>query len=128
MKYRGGNYAFGVSSLSVAASEAVSIYATGRVVQLTKIAGFGGRYLASGAQSAAAGGGLATHLHNERGAVMQLVAMVAATTASRSGAMVALWRRARVHDAGVQAPTGTHQGAGQRPADICKRRETLVCA
>ena len=81
---RASTGAFGVSSLPVAASKAVSIYATGRVVQLTKIAGFGGRYLASDAQSAAAGGGLATHLHNERGAVMQLVATDAATTASRS--------------------------------------------
>lgn len=84
MDYRGIDYAFGVSGLSVADADAVSVFATGRVTRLSKIADFDGCYLASGARSAAAGGGEASHLQNGRGVVIQLVATDAARATSRS--------------------------------------------
>jgi hypothetical protein len=84
MDHRGVNYTFCVSSLSVADVDAVGIYAIGRVLQLSKIADFDGHYLASGARSAAAGGSRVTHLQNERGVVIQVVATDAARSTSRS--------------------------------------------
>jgi hypothetical protein len=84
MNYRGVNYPFGVSSLSVADADSVGVYAVGRVMQLSRIGDFEGRYLASGAGSAAAGGGHATHLRNERGVVIELVVTDAARASSRS--------------------------------------------
>lgn len=84
MNYRGVDYSFGVSSLSVADADTVGVYAIGRVMQLSRIGDFDGRYVASGVCSAAAGGGHATHLRNERGVVIELVVTDAARASSRS--------------------------------------------
>ena len=80
----GVHYPFGVSGLSVADADAVSIFATGRVTQLSRIADFDGCYRASGAQAAAAGGERAAHLQNARGVVIQVIATDAARAISRS--------------------------------------------
>jgi hypothetical protein len=84
MDYRGVDYSFGVSRLFVEDADAVCIYAIGRVTYLSRIADFDGFYLASGARSSTAGGGHATHLRNERGVQIELVATDAARATSRS--------------------------------------------
>ena len=83
MNFQGRNHLFRVSSSSIADAGA-GIYATGRVMRLRKISDFSGNYRASGAGATMAGSGLATHLQNERGVVIELVAMDAATAANRS--------------------------------------------
>jgi hypothetical protein len=84
MNFQGRDHLFRVSSLSIADVGAAGIYATGRVMRLRKIADFSGNYRASSAGAARAGGSLATYLQNERGVVIELVAMDAATAANRS--------------------------------------------
>jgi hypothetical protein len=88
MDYRGVDYSFGVSRLSVEDADAVCIYAIGRVTYLSRIADFDGFYLASGARSSTAGGGHATHLRNERGVARQPAGWVARHLREH-GAMVA---------------------------------------
>jgi hypothetical protein len=83
MNFQGRNHLFRVSSSSIADAGA-GIYATGRVMRLRKIWDFCGNYQASGAGAAMAGSGLATHLENERGVVIELIATDVATAASRS--------------------------------------------
>ena len=83
MNFQGRNHLFRVSSSSIADAGA-GIYATGRVMRLRKISDFSGNYRASGAGATMAGSGLATHLQNERGVVIELIAMDAATAANRS--------------------------------------------
>ena len=84
IRFQGRDHPFRVSSLSIADAGASGIYATGRVMRLRKISDFSGNYRASSAGATMAGGGLATYLQNERGAVLELVAMDAATAANRS--------------------------------------------
>jgi hypothetical protein len=84
MNFQGHNHLFRVSSSSIADAGAAGIYATGRVMRLRKISDFSGNYRASGAGATMAGRGLATRLQNERGVVIELVAMDAATAANRS--------------------------------------------
>jgi hypothetical protein len=84
MNFQGHNHLFRVSSSSIADAGAAGIYATGRVTQLRKISDFSGNYRASGTGATMVGSGLATHLQNERGVVIELVAMDAATAANRS--------------------------------------------
>jgi hypothetical protein len=84
MNFQGRNHLFRVSSLSIADAGAAGIYATGRVMRLRKISDFSGNYQASGAGATMAGSGLATRLQNERGVLIELVAMDAATAANRS--------------------------------------------
>jgi hypothetical protein len=79
----GRGFAWG-QGLSVEDADAVCIYAIGRVTYLSRIADFDGFYLASGARSSTAGGGHATHLRNERGVQIELVATDAARATSRS--------------------------------------------
>ena len=78
ISFQGRDYPFRVSSLCFADAGAAGIYATGRVMRLRRISDFNGTY------RAIAGAGLATYVQNERGVVIELVAMDAATTASRS--------------------------------------------
>jgi hypothetical protein len=80
----GRDHLFRVSSLSIADAGAAGIYATGRVMRLRKISDFSGNYRASSVGATVARGGLATYLQNERGVVIELVAMDAATAANRS--------------------------------------------
>ena len=63
---------------------AAGIHAGGRVTGLRKISDFSGNYRASGAGVTIMDGGLASHLQNERGVVIELVATDAATAANRS--------------------------------------------
>ena len=84
MSFQGRDYLFRVSSLSIADAGAAGIYATGRVMRLRKISDFNGNYRASSAGATIAGASLATYLQNERGVVIELVAMDAATAANRS--------------------------------------------
>ena len=84
MNFQGRDRLFRVSSLSIADVGAAGIYATGRVMRLRKISDFSGNYRASSAGGTIAGDGLATYLQNERGVVIQLVAMDVATAANRS--------------------------------------------
>jgi hypothetical protein len=84
MNFQGRNHLFRVSSLSIADAGAAGIYATGRVMRLRKISDFSGDFRASGAGATMAGSGLATHLENERGVVIELIATDAATAANRS--------------------------------------------
>jgi len=92
ISFRGRDYPFRVSSLSIADAGVVGIYATGRVIRLRSVSDFNGTYRASSAGTTIAGVGLATYLQNERGVVIELVAMDAATAANRSvnGARVRL--------------------------------------
>jgi len=83
MNFHGANHHFDVWSLSVAEAGA-SIYATGRVKKLKRIADFNGHYRTSISGKATAGGGLATCLQNEHGVVIQLVAADASTATNRS--------------------------------------------
>jgi hypothetical protein len=80
----GHGHPFRVSSLSIADAGAAGIYATRRVMRLRRISDFNGNYRASSAGAAIAAASLATYLQNERGVVMELVAMDAATAANRS--------------------------------------------
>ena len=84
LSFQGHDHPFRVSSLSIADAGAAGIHATGRVMRLRKITDFSGNYRASSAGATIAGGSLATYLQNERGVVMELVAMDAATAANRS--------------------------------------------
>ena len=84
LNYQDHYHFFRISSLSLGAVGAEGIYATGRVMGLRKISDFSGYYRASRAEGAMADGGLATHLQNERGVVIRLVAKDAATAANRS--------------------------------------------
>jgi hypothetical protein len=84
MSFQGRDHLFRVSSLSIADAGAAGIYATGRVIGLRKISDFNGNYRASSAGATIAGASLATYLQNERGVVIELVAMDAATTANRT--------------------------------------------
>jgi hypothetical protein len=84
MSFQGCDHSFRVSSLSIADAGAAGIYATGRVMRLKKISDFNGNYRASSAGATIAGASLATYLENERGVVIELVAMDAATAANRS--------------------------------------------
>jgi hypothetical protein len=84
VSFQGRDHPFRVSSLSIADAGASGIYATGRVMRLRKISDFSGNYRVPSAGATMAGGGLATYLQNERGAVLELVAMDAATDANRS--------------------------------------------
>jgi hypothetical protein len=84
MSFQGRDHLFRVSSLSIADAGAAGIYATGRVMRLRKISDFNGNYRPSSAGATIAGASMATYLQNERGVVIELVAMDAATAASRS--------------------------------------------
>jgi hypothetical protein len=84
MSFQGRDHLFRVSSSSIADAGAAGIYATGRVMRLRKISDFNGNYRASSAEATIAGASLATYLQNERGVVIELVAMDAATAANRS--------------------------------------------
>ncbi len=84
MSFQGANHHFDVCGLAVVDVTAASIYATGRVKKLKRIADFSGDYRASSGGKATAGGGLATCLQNEHGVVIQLVAMDASTATHRS--------------------------------------------
>jgi hypothetical protein len=91
MNFQGREHLFRVSSLSIADVGAAGIHATGRVMRLSKLSDFSGNYRASRAGAGAttagattAGAGLATYLQNERGVMIELVAMDAATAANRS--------------------------------------------
>jgi hypothetical protein len=84
MNYQGHNHLFRITSLSMRDAGAAGIYASGRVMGLRNISDFSGNYRASSAEGTMAGGGLATYLQNERGVVIQLVAMDVATGANRS--------------------------------------------
>jgi hypothetical protein len=84
MSFQGRDHLFRVSSLSIADAGAAGIYATGRVMRLRRISDFNGNYRASSAGATIAGASLATYLQNERGVVIELVAMDAATAANRS--------------------------------------------
>jgi hypothetical protein len=84
MNFQGREHLFRVSSLSIADVAPAGIHATGRVLRLSKLADFSGYYRASGAEATTAGGGFATYLQNERGVMIELVAMDAATAADRS--------------------------------------------
>ncbi len=84
MNFQGRDHLFRVSSLSIAEVGAGAIYASGRVMRLRKISDFSGNYRASSVGATVARGGLATYLQNERGVVIELVAMDAATAANRS--------------------------------------------
>jgi hypothetical protein len=84
LSFQGHDHPFRVSSLSIADAGAAGIHATGRVMRLRKITDFSGNYRASSAGATIAGGSLATYLQNERGVVIELVAMDAATAANRS--------------------------------------------
>ena len=84
VSFQGRDHPFRVSSLSIADAGGSGIYATGRVMRLRKISDFSGNYRAPSAGTTMAGGGVATYLQNERGAVLELVAMDAATAANRS--------------------------------------------
>jgi hypothetical protein len=84
MRFQGRDHLFRVSSSSIADAGAAGIYATGRVMRLRKISDFNGNYRASSAGATIAGASLATYLQNERGVVIELVAMDAATAANRS--------------------------------------------
>jgi hypothetical protein len=88
MSFQGREHLFRVSSLSIVDVGAAGIYATGRVTRLSKLSDFSGNYRASSAGTSSAGAttagaGLATYLQNERGVVIELVAMDAATAANR---------------------------------------------
>jgi hypothetical protein len=84
MSFQGRDHLFRVSSSSIADAGAAGIYATGRVMRLRKISDFNGNYRASSVEATIAGASLATYLQNERGVVIELVAMDAATAANRS--------------------------------------------
>jgi hypothetical protein len=84
MNFQGHEYLFRVSSLSVADVGAAGIHATGRVMRLSKLSDFSGNYRVSSAGATTARAGLATYLQNERGVMIELVAMDAATAANRS--------------------------------------------
>jgi hypothetical protein len=84
ISFQGRNHPFRVSSLSIADAGAAGVYATGRVMRLRKISDFSGKYSASSTEATIVGGSLATYLQNERGVVIELVAMDAATAANRS--------------------------------------------
>jgi hypothetical protein len=84
INYQGRNQLFRVSSLSTPDAGVAGVYATGQVIGLSKISDFSGSYRASSAGGAMAGGGLATNLQNERGVVIQLVAVDTATAANQS--------------------------------------------
>ena len=84
MNFQGRDLTFRVSSLSIADAGAAGIYATGRIMRLRRISDFNGNYRASSAGATIAGSSLATYLQNERGVVIELVAMDAATAANRS--------------------------------------------
>jgi hypothetical protein len=84
MNFQGREHLFRVSSLSIADVGAAGIYATGRVMRLRKIADFSGNYRVSSSGAGIGGGSFATYLQNERGVLIELVAMDAATAANRS--------------------------------------------
>lgn len=84
MRFHGANHDFDVCGLAVADVTAASIYATGLVKKLKRIADFSGEYRTSSSGKATAGGGLATCLQNEHGVVIQLVATDASTATHRS--------------------------------------------
>lgn len=84
LNFQGREYPFRVSSLSITDAGAAGIYTTGRVMRLRQIADFSGNYRASNEGARIAGGSVVTSLQNERGVVIELVAMDAATAASRS--------------------------------------------
>jgi hypothetical protein len=84
ISFQGRDHPFRVSGLSIADTGAAGIRATGRVMRLRRISDFNGTYRASSAGATMAGAGSATYVQNERGVVIELVAMDAATAASRS--------------------------------------------
>ena len=84
ISFQGRDCLFRVSSLSIADAGATGIHATGRVMRLRRISDFNGNYRASSPGATIAGASLATYLQNERGVVIELVAMDAATAANRS--------------------------------------------
>ena len=84
VSFQGRDHLFRVSSLSMADTGAAGIYAIGRVMRLRRISDFNGNYRVSSAGATIAGVSLATYLQNERGVVIELVAMDAATAANRS--------------------------------------------
>jgi hypothetical protein len=84
MNFQGREHLFRVSSLSIADVGAAGIYATGRVMRLSKISDFSGNYRASRARATTARAASATYLQNERGVPLELIAMDAATAANRS--------------------------------------------
>lgn len=84
LSFRGGDHPFRVSSLSIADAGAAGIHATGRVMRLRRIADFNGNYRVSSAETTTAGGSAATYLQNERGVLIELVAMDVASAAKRS--------------------------------------------
>jgi hypothetical protein len=89
VSFQGREHAFRISSLSITDAGAAGIYATGRVMRLRRISDLNGNYRTSNAGAMTAG---ATYLQNERGVVIELVAMDAATAANRTvnGARVRL--------------------------------------
>jgi hypothetical protein len=84
MSFQGRDHSFRVSSLSIADAGAAGIYATGRVMRLRRISDFNGNYRRSSSGATIPGSSSATYLQNERGVVIELVAMDAATAANRS--------------------------------------------
>ncbi len=85
VSFQGRDHPFRVSSLSIGDAGAAGIYATGRVMGLRKISDFSGNYRASSVGATMTGGSLgAAYLQNERGVVIELVAMDAATAVNRS--------------------------------------------
>jgi hypothetical protein len=73
INYKRNHHGFSISGLSIADVHAGSISATGIVIRLGKLSDFSGNYSRSGAEAAATGGS-ATYLKNERGVVIKLIA------------------------------------------------------
>jgi hypothetical protein len=84
VSFQGRDHAFRASSFSITDAGAAAIYATGRVMRLRRISDLNGNYRTSSAGATTAGASLATYLQNERGVVIELVAMDAATAANRT--------------------------------------------
>jgi hypothetical protein len=78
ISYQGRNYAFRLSSLSIADIGAASVCANGSVMHLRRLSDFGGSYSASLPERAVAGSAPVAFLKNERGVVMKLTATDAA--------------------------------------------------
>ena len=72
--YRGNRYSFSISGLSIADLPTRSTSATGIVRRLRTLSDFAGSYLAEAAEGGFTAGGLTTHLRNDRGVLIQLVA------------------------------------------------------